>query len=195
MDFFDSSTFSFVVLPILIFLSRIGDVTVGTLRIISVSRGHKFIAPVLGFFEVLIWVIVISKVMQHMGNIICYVAYAGGFAAGNFVGMLIEERLAIGTAVVRLMTNQLADELLDTLRSRGYGVTTIPAVGSTGPVYIVYTIVKRSDVADVVGLIERFNPKAFYSIEDVRYVSEGVFPRRKSFLGLNGLSEIFRKGK
>ncbi len=195
MEFFDSWTFTFVVLPILIFLSRIGDVTIGTLRIISVSRGHKFIAPVLGFFEVLIWVIVISKVMQHMGSIVCYVAYAGGFATGNFVGMLVEERLAIGTSVVRLMTNRLADELLDGLRLSGYGVTTIPAVGSTGPVYIVYTIVKRSDVDDVVGIIRQFDPKAFYSVEDIRYVSEGVFPRKRSFWGLNGLGRVFRKGK
>ncbi|GAE87820.1 hypothetical protein JCM21531_1220 [Acetivibrio straminisolvens JCM 21531] len=81
----------------LIFFSRIIDVTIGTIRIIFVSRGKKYLAPVLGFFEVLVWIVAISQVMQNLNNFACYFAYAAGFATGTFVGIIIEEKLAIGT--------------------------------------------------------------------------------------------------
>ena len=93
-------------IALLIFFLRIGDVSLGTIRIIFVARGNKFIAPLLGFFEVFIWVIAISNIIQHLDNWVNYVAYAGGFAAGNFIGMLIEERLAVGVSLVRIITKR-----------------------------------------------------------------------------------------
>ncbi len=198
MAFFDSDTFTFILLPILIFIARICDVTIGTMRIISVSRGHKFLAPLLGFFEVLIWIIVIGKIMQNLNNIACYIAYAGGFAAGNFVGILIEEKLAIGMQVVRIITQKDASELIIALGTSGYGATSIAAQGSTGRVDVVYTIINRSNLKDVVEIIKKFNPKAFYSVEDTRFVSEGVFPAKKYIYRDSSLSSwlrMWRKGK
>lgn len=193
----DAWWFTYVVLPALIFLSRICDVTIGTLRIISVSRGHKYLAPVLGFFEVLIWVVVIGKVMENLGNVVCYIAYAGGFAAGNLVGIIIEQRLAMGTLVIRIITKEEASDLIGGLRSAGYGATTMKAEGGTGQVDVIYSIVRRSDLKDVLEIVERFNPDAFYSIEDVRFVSKHVFPMRKSVYekGIFGFPRLFRKGK
>ena len=107
MTFFDSHFFTFVVLPALIFIARVCDVTIGTLRIISVSRGYKFLAPVFGFFEVLIWIVVIGKVMQNLGNVFCYIGYAGGFATGNLVGIIIEERLAMGILLIRIINTAI----------------------------------------------------------------------------------------
>ena len=82
-NFFGTDLYVFFLLPLLIFLARICDVTIGTMRIIMVSKGKKLLAPVLGFFEVLIWVMAIGKIMQNLSNPVCYIAYAGGFAIGN----------------------------------------------------------------------------------------------------------------
>jgi uncharacterized protein YebE (UPF0316 family) len=197
MSFYDSSVFTYFVLPLLIVLARVCDVTIGTMRIIVLSRGHKYLAPMLGFFEVLIWITVMAKIMQNMHNPICYIAYAGGFALGNFVGIIVEERIAIGKVVIRVITTQDATQLIAGLRSGGYGVTSIPAQGSTGLVHLIYTVVKRSHLEGVEEIIRNFNPHAFYSIEDVRYVSEGVFPKGLPFYKqkLFGLPEMFIKDK
>lgn len=199
MELFGSETFTFIVLPLLIFFARVCDVTIGTIRIIFVSRGHKFLAPLVGFFEILIWLVAIGKIFQNLNNIGCYIAYAGGFAAGNFVGIYIEERLAMGTFVIRVITRKGASELISGLRSAGYGATSITAQGGSGAVSVIYSVIKRSDLDDVVSIIKKFNPKAFYSIEDVRFVSEGVFPLNKSgpMRNMLGLARLFRvrKGK
>jgi uncharacterized protein YebE (UPF0316 family) len=167
---------SLVLLPLLICCSRIIDVSLGTLRIIFVSKGFRILAPVMGFFEVLIWIIVISQVMQNLTNVVNYVAYAFGFAVGSFVGMSIERRLSLGMVVVRVITAQNAGELITFMRKEGYGVTVLNAEGSSGHVNVVFTVIKRTDVQDVVGHIKQFNPRAFYTVEDIQSVTEGVFP-------------------
>lgn len=181
MDFFDSHTFTYILLPVMIFCSRIADVTLGTMRVIFISRGAKVIAPLLGFFEVLIWLLAMGKVMQNLANVTCYIAYGAGFAAGNFVGICIEEKLAMGTFIIRVVTAKDATDLVKELRAEGYGATSIAAEGASGPVNVIYSVVKRGHIRDVVRIIGKFNPNAFYSIEDVRFVSEGIFPSRQSF--------------
>lgn len=185
--FFDSSIFSFVILPILIFLARIMDVSLGTMRIVMVSKGQKFIAPLLGFFEVLIWIITMSKVMQNLDNWLCYVAYAGGFAMGNFVGLMLEEKLAMGIVKIQIITKKEASELIAALTEQGYGITHHDAHGANNVVSIIHTIVKRTDLAKVEGIIRTYNPKAFYTIEEVKFVNQGVFPIRRE--------SRWRKGK
>ena len=129
-SFFNSDIFSYGLLPAFIFIARVCDVSLGTLRIIFVSKGNKQIAPFLGFFEVLIWIVAISRIMQNLDNYLTYIAYAGGFATGNYVGMLIEERLAMGIQMIRVFTNKKAEELVQSLNSRGYGATSVKAQGS-----------------------------------------------------------------
>jgi uncharacterized protein YebE (UPF0316 family) len=167
-SFFDSVWFTYALLPILIFCSRIVDVTLDTLRIVFISRGNKIVAPILGFFAVLVWLVAITQIMKHLDNFVCYVAYAGGFAMGNYVGLIIEEKLAIGFQVIRIITGRDSTPLIEKLRSCGYGVTTILAEGKDGKVHIIFSIVKRADVKDVIEIIHVFNPKSFFSIEDIR---------------------------
>ncbi|MDD1715849.1 MAG: DUF5698 domain-containing protein, partial [Methanolinea sp.] len=114
--------FAWVILPLLIFLARICDVSMGTLRVIFIAKGLKKIAPVIGFFEVIIWLLAIGQVMQNISNVASYVAYGGGFAAGTYLGMRVEERLSIGTVVVRVITNRDPGDLISDLRTSGYGV-------------------------------------------------------------------------
>jgi len=193
----DTPIYSWVVLPVLIFLARITDVSLGTVRLIFVSRGYKYLAPFAGFFEVLIWILVIGQIMQNLANPICYIAYAGGYATGNFVGLLIAEKLSLGVVLVRVITAKPARELVDRLRESRYGVTAIDGQGANGPVQLVFTIVRRREVRTVIGLVQKFNPRAFYSIEEVDSVERGVFPVAEQWHRplLLGLLRPFRKGK
>ncbi len=179
--------FSWVVIPLLIVLARVVDVTLGTIRIIYISRGMKFLAPVFGFFEILVWLMAIGQIMQNLSNPVYYLAYAIGFAAGNMVGIFVEERLAVGKVILRIITQREATQLASHLRSAGYGVTTVDAEGAQGPVKLIFTVIDREKIKAVVDSVQTYNPRAFYSIEDVRSVREGIFPPTRRFSDLLGL--------
>jgi uncharacterized protein YebE (UPF0316 family) len=168
--------YAWVILPTLIFLARVCDVTLGTLRIIFVSRGRRNLAPLLGFFEVLIWIVVIGQLVQHLHSVTAYLGYAGGFAAGNFVGMWLEDRLALGTYVLRVIISDDGETLAQRIHEAGFGVTCINGHGSAGPVKLVYTIVKRRNVNQVLSIVHETAPNAFVTIEEVRSTEKGIFP-------------------
>jgi uncharacterized protein YebE (UPF0316 family) len=169
--FVDSNWFIYGLLPLLIFLARVTDVSMDTLRIVFLSRGNKIVAPILGFFEILIWLIAITRIMENLDNFTTYIAYALGFAVGNYIGLLIEEKLAIGTQLIRVISATNANPLVENLREKGFGVTSVDAQGKNGLVHIVFVITRRKVIQDVIGIINHFNPKAFYSIEDVKSVN------------------------
>lgn len=178
-NFPDTDLFNYVILPLLIFCARICDVTFGTFRIVMVSKGQKFIAPILGFFEVFIWIVVIGNIMQNMDNWICIIAYASGFATGNLIGLIIEDKIAIGLVKVQIITSIEAEELIDNMIAGGYGVTHQEAQGANGKVSIIYSIINRKQIPIVIEMIKEHNPNAFYSIEDVRFVNKGIIPANK----------------
>jgi uncharacterized protein YebE (UPF0316 family) len=176
--FFNSAVYSWVILPVLIFVSRIIDVSLGTLRIIFINRNLRYYAAFTGFFEVMIWLLVIQQIFQRLDNPLYLVAYAAGFASGNFVGVMIENRLSIGRVVIRVITRRDSDALVSFLRTSGYGLTVVDGEGATGPVKIIFIITERKDIPTIVKTIKDFNPNAFYSLEDVRFVSGTVTPHR-----------------
>jgi uncharacterized protein YebE (UPF0316 family) len=192
-----SGFYSWFVLPFLIFIARVADVSIGTVRLIFVSRGFKYIAPIIGFFEVLIWLLAIGQIMKNLSNPLCYIAFAGGFATGNFVGICIAEKLSLGLVLVRVVTQRDASELVEYLKCANYGVTSVDGHGTAGEVKLVFTIVPKQEAESVVKLIKSFNPNAFYSIEEVSSVESGIFPARRSgdILGLAKALWPFRKGK
>ena len=177
--------FDYFVLPLLILLARIVDVSMDTIRVILVSKGYKKLAPFVGFFQTLIWIFTITRVMANLSNWTAYIGYAGGFALGTYIGMRIEEKLALGYELVRVITRKDAGQLVDSLREQGYPVTTSAGQGQEGEVGILFIILKRKSIKTVVELIKQFNPKAFYTIEDMRFVSNGdfslasIFPRTR----------------
>jgi len=189
--------FAWVVLPLLIFSFRICDVSLGTLRVIFISKGLKYIAPVIGFFEVIIWLVAIGQVMNNITNVACYIAYGGGFAAGTFIGMKVEERLSLGTVVVRVISPDDVMSLVAYLRQRSFGVTITDGEGSKGKVKIILSVIKRQDLNEVITSIRQYLPKAFYSVEEIRSVAEGVFPEKQSSLLFNHRDPFgfIRKGK
>ena len=188
MDFgsiVSSPLFVWIVLPFLIFLARISDVTLGTMRIIFISRGLKYVAPLVGFFEVVIWLLAIRIIMQNLNNFLCYIAYGTGFAMGILVGLHLEQRLALGSSLIRIITQKDATNLIEELRSKGYGVTNMEAQGKEGKVHVIFMVIRRSDFKDVDGIIKKMHPQAFYSVEDVNLVCKGIFPTRRHRLPLS----------
>jgi uncharacterized protein YebE (UPF0316 family) len=131
--------------------------------------------------------------------VVAYIAYGAGFSSGTFIGMLIEEKISLGLTSVRIITKEDPMELMKYLRSHEYGVTSIDGTGATGKVKIVFTIIKQQDLLNVVDIIKQFHPNAFYSIEEVKSVAEGVFPEKHPrgfgiFSWIDSL-RFYRKGK
>ena len=168
----------------LIFLARVADVSLGTFRTIVIFRGHKFLAAFIGFFEIIIWVVAASQVLTNLDHWYLAVAYAGGFAVGNFVGMWIESRFAIGNELIRCISFN-RDVLAEMLRNEGFKVVSFDGdMGEGNPVELLLIIEKRRNVPSLIRLIKELDQTAVYSVSDVKSVYEGpdLLPRR-SFLG------------
>lgn len=191
-----SPLFMYLIVPFLICLSRIIDVSLGTLRIILVSKGAKKLAPVLGFFEVLIWLIAIGQVMQNLTNVYNYFAYALGFALGNYIGIIIEHKIALGMVVLRVITRHEATDLVNFFKKSNHSITILEANDGYEPVSVIFTIIKRSNLPVIIHNIKKYNPGAFYSVEDVRFVSNATFPTTSNWwkFRLNPLVNL-RKAK
>ena len=168
----------YLVIPLMIMFARICDVTIGTFRIILVSRGERLYASLAGFLEVFIWVVAVSQVLTNYGGLVNYIAYAAGFAIGNYIGITLEKRLAMGMVAMRVITNKPADELIEHLKQEYHGVTSIAARGMSGEVRLVLSVVKRKDIPYFLKIVKNYNPKAYVSVEDVRHLSETYLPPR-----------------
>ena len=178
-DFLDSYPH---LLPFLIFFGRICDVTLGTLRIIFVSKGEKYKAPIIGFFEVFIWIVIISQILSRANDMVAYLSYARGYAAGNYVGILIEKRIAFGIILCRVYTNKPGLKLVNLLSLKGFGATLLHGTGSVDKVDIIETVIDRKQLKSVSSIILSFDKEAFYVIEDVRTRSRGIFPKSSNLL-------------
>jgi uncharacterized protein YebE (UPF0316 family) len=169
-------------LVLLIFVAEMSVVTLGTIRVIFISRGMRFLAPVLGFFEITIWLFAIGQIMKNLNEISCYAAFAAGFTLGNFLGIFIEKRLALGNVLVRIVTPRDAAELVASLKAAHFGLTCLNAEGATGPVKMIFSLVKRRELPEVETLIKRFDPRTFYSVDEIQSAESGVFPPARARL-------------
>lgn len=166
------SLFSFVILPILIFVARIGDVSINTIRIIYVLGGRKLTATVLGFFESFIWLMAIRQIFEHLDNWICYIAYPGGFATGILVGMIIEEKIAYGKVIVRTITRKDISAFKEFLIEENFRFTAVKATGRDGEENVVFTVLERERLDELVVALRKILPTAFYTIEKVNRASD-----------------------
>jgi uncharacterized protein YebE (UPF0316 family) len=181
--------------PLVIFGLRIIDVSMSTVRIVLAVRGYKFVTPFIGFFEVLIWVFAVGNAIRFLDSPLHLLGYAGGFATGNVVGLLIEEKLAIGYATIRIVSTHVGVELADALRSLGFGVTEFSGQGRDGRVEVVYTVCKRRDALAVMREVDRWDPHAFITVEQPRDIRWGWMqnvPRRR-FLPGAGVQDLMER--
>jgi uncharacterized protein YebE (UPF0316 family) len=195
MNFLDSDFFTWFLLPLLIFIARIADQSIGTLRVIFISKGYKYLAPIIGFFESLIWLLAVSQIMRHLDNIVCFLAYGAGFGMGNYIGIILEEKLSLGNVIIRVIPRKDSSDLINHLRQTNFGFTLLNAEGSKGAVKIIFLVVRRQQTHELISIINQFNPNAFYTIEDVKAVKEGVFDHAPSRSIFGSLGLKIKKSK
>lgn len=165
-------------LPLVIFIAEMMVVTLATIRIIFVARGKRMLAAILGFFEISIWLFAIGHVMSNLSNPWCTIGFAAGFTLGNYLGITLENKLAIGTLNVRIFARGDAAPLMRQLKDSGFGVTLVQAEGAMGPVQVVTTIIPRRERNRVERLIQRAAPGQFFVVDEVQETVSGIFPRR-----------------
>jgi len=153
-----------------IFLARVADVSLGTFRTIIVFRGHRTLAAVIGFVEVMIWVAAAGQVFSNLDSWHLTVAYAGGFACGNYVGMWLESHVAIGRELVRAISFSEKGHLAERLRAQGYRVVELSGNTDRQPVEVVLVIERRREIGSLIATIRREDPQAIYTISDVKSV-------------------------
>ena len=202
-------------IPFLIFIARVIDVSLGTIRIIAISREKKLLASIMGFFEVFVWILAIGQIFNNLNGFANYLGYALGYATGNYVGLILEQKVSMGVVVVRVFSRRApkkrkkspsgalpdpieiitapvpptlpveesnpnpekkepvpseSESIAKVLREAGFGVTRLNAQGEFGPVSILFTVVKRKNLNEVIGRVKAVNPVAFYTVEDIRAV-------------------------
>lgn len=165
---------------LIIFAARVADVSLDVIRILLLTRGRRFWASAVGFAEVGIFIIVLNYVLQggltDPGKII---AYAAGFATGNYLGSLIEEWMAMGYLSVQVFPPaELAGQVVDCLRAAGFGVTTVTGEGRNGPRPVLFVFIKRRDLPRAMDLLNRCDPDIFFNIADARNIHGGIFPNK-----------------
>jgi uncharacterized protein YebE (UPF0316 family) len=187
-SFLDGSgeLYEWVILPLLIFAARIIDQTIGTLRVVFLSKGYKTLAPILGFFEAFIWILVVREIITNVNDPICFVAYAAGFAMGSYIGLIIEEKLSIGNVIARVILPNEDPVLVEAFRQQNFGFTLIDGEGRNGKVKIIFVVLNRTNLPKFLTTLNEISPNAFYSIEDVKQVKEGIFPKsqKRRFFGI-----------
>jgi len=167
-----------VILEALVILFfRTFSITLSTVRTILTIRGMKLVSVVLGFFEVLIFILIISEVVQNVSNYWNVAAYCLGFSVGTWIGMIIEEKMAVGFVAVRLISLKASQEIAQALRQAGFGLTEIVAMGKGGPVWMLEAVVSRKDFQRVLDIARKVDSEAFVTVEDIRSVQKGFIPR------------------
>ena len=187
--------FQYLIFPALIVIARIADVSLGTLRIILLSKGFKRIAPIIGFFEVFIWIMIAKQIITDVSSITAYIAYALGYALGTYVGMAIESKLSLGKVLIRVIVSMDSTALEKALRENKFGLTSVDADGRDGKVRVLFIVVNRTELNKIIDLIRQLNPKAFYTIESIQSVNAGYFAQCKDESNYSRLARTFVPGR
>jgi len=162
-----------ILIALLIFIVRVISTSLDTLRVILTLRNNKFWVWMLGFINSAIWVLTFAFVLADIDNFVNVIFYAAGFATGNVVGMIIEDKLAIGFAEVRVISPNWGAAILEVLRENNYAVTEIPARGKDGMVSVITSSVRRGQVHDFEKIVRGVDNDAFITTEDVVAVQRG----------------------
>lgn len=159
--------------PLVIFALRIVDVSLATVRMLLSVRGYKRLVPLIGFFEVLVWITAVGQAVKFLDSPLHLLGYASGFAAGAAVGLWIEEKLALGVAALRVMSAHGGVEIASALRDRGFGVTEFPAYGKDGRMEVVYAVLRRRHLPLALAQVSAWDPDAFVTVEEPRAIHRG----------------------
>jgi uncharacterized protein YebE (UPF0316 family) len=168
--------------PLLIFGLRVADVSLDTMRVLFAVRGKRYHAAALGFFQALIFILVVGNVIQHLGSVWHVLGYSAGFAMGTLVGVMIENAVAYGLSTVRIVSAHGGVEIANALRERGYGATEVAGYGRDGTVEIVHSVVHRSHLDEVMGIVDRWDSLAFVTVEEPKILRGGSLADRARWM-------------
>lgn len=163
-----------------IFVARFLDVTLSTVRILMLMRGRSFTAAIIGFFEVIIYILALNQVVGSLGDPLRLIVYALGFATGNYVGGTLEEHLALGFATAQVISLEKSDEMVEEMRLQGFGVTVLEGCGKHGTHQILHVLLKRRDLPCFLDLTRKVDNQAFVSVMDTRKIFGGYFTKIKA---------------
>lgn len=158
---------------LLIFVARIADMSLDTVRLIMITRSMRKWAALIGFVEITIWVMAVSQVISNLDNLWNVLAYSGGFATGTAVGMWVGEKLALGHVDIRIISMTQGAEIVQAIHEAGYGATELQASGKSGPVSLVRIVIPRKQVPEVMGLVNRIDPTSFITVDEPQQVIQG----------------------
>lgn len=162
-----------VLIPLLIFFARLVDVSMSTVRIILIVNEKRAAASILSFLEMFIWLVAVTQTLKNLSNVMCYVGFAGGFAVGTYIGMMIEKKLSMGIVLIRITTTEKdGQQLISFLKQHNFKLTAVNAEGNFGKTNIIFTVIARKEMNSVIDVIKRYNPNAFYTVENIRYVND-----------------------
>ncbi|MEJ5314617.1 MULTISPECIES: DUF2179 domain-containing protein [Anaerolinea] len=160
---------------LIIFVMRVVDMSMDTIRILFVVRGKKLFSWILGFLQSLVFIIAVSRVLSGDVHPLSVLAYATGFATGNIVGMIIEDKMAIGHVRITIISTAAGSQIAQALRDAGFAVTEIPAFGKNGAVTMLNCSVLRRDFDHAEDIIRKADPEAFITAEEVRAIHRGFW--------------------
>ncbi len=181
-DMFSSNFFVYFFIPLLIFLSRIIDVSLGTLRIILANKGIKIYSAVIDFFEVLIWLLVITTIIKNLDNVFAYMAYCLGYASGTYFGICLEEKISFGYVKLSIITKKNLAKMIEDLRPTKYVFISNSINSSHGKIKIINAFLERKYLKKVIKKVKGRDPNAFYTIEDLKMIKEEPKEKRHFFM-------------
>ncbi|SDJ98359.1 DUF2179 domain-containing protein [Natronincola ferrireducens] len=169
----------FLVGYLFIFFAKVADVTLATIRMIMVVKGRRVQAAFIGFVEIIIYILAIGKVLAELDNPFNVLAYALGFASGNYLGIYVEEKMALGTIIVQVITHGNAMPLVEIFREQGFGVTVVEGYGREGMQHLLSITIQRKNLSKVYRIIDNYDKKAFVTVTDARSIRGGYFTQLK----------------
>lgn len=179
-----SDLVSYLFVPALIIAARILDVSISTIRLLLVMNGKRHIAPFVGAIEVFLWITIIGQIIKGENSMISYVAYGVGFGLGTYIGMKIEEAIAIGQVMIKSVTAKPADELIVYLKKHDIKFSHIEAETNDGPAHIIWAVIERKGLPELTTIMHAFNPGAQFTVANVRS-SENITPHHAKKLPHN----------
>ena len=165
MEFLDANPW---ILAPAIFLARLLDVTLGTFRTIVVFRGYPALAAAIGFVEILIWIVAVSQVLRDLDAWPLMIAYAGGFSCGNYLGVWLESKVAIGKELIRIISHRSDGLLMKRLRSAGHKVVSLGCEKDGLPAEVLLVTLDRRETADLLDTVRSIEPDVEYTISDIK---------------------------
>ncbi|MFA6801270.1 MAG: DUF5698 domain-containing protein [Acholeplasmataceae bacterium] len=179
IDFFTAVPFWELVF---IFFAKIIEVTIGTMRVILITKGFRRPGTILAFFEIMLWVFVASSVLSTITEMpIKGIVYSAGFVAGIYIGSLLESHLAVGKMEIRAIASLPSSVLIiSALREAGYGLTSVDAHGKDDVRVLIIIFANRKNKDKVIKIIKSADDKALVVAQEISLIQNGyVIPWRR----------------